>query len=132
MRRAFLATLFLSFCFSVPASTNDLSVSVAPNPWIDVAFVSKVKSKRDGWIVSVRITNKLNKPISSLSTSYELKEGDWKVGLSNVSMSQTPELIKPKASRVLNWFSNVPSSVDRIHILEVEPKFLKPASTQGR
>jgi hypothetical protein len=117
------------------AATNDVEVTIAANPWIDASFSRKVKTKKDGWMIYLRLTNKTNKPIYNLSTSFDLREDNWKIESSNYSVSSSTAILKPKESRVLDWMRNVPTSVNHIHIVTVEPDFQnyfqKPFSRSG-
>jgi hypothetical protein len=103
--------------------TNELRVTVAPNPWIDASFVKKTKTKQDGWMIYIRFTNKTKKPIYGLSTSFDRFEDNWKIDSRVRLLTQSSMMLKPKESRTLHWMENIPSSITRVHIHWVEPYF---------
>ena len=76
----FIAVLFAVLCNSnATAETNDVNITIAQNPWLDASFVRKVKTKREGWLIYVRFTNKTAKPIYGVrpGTNYAKVRGEW-------------------------------------------------------
>ncbi len=119
-----LAALTLALTASVllsPAAEKErFTVTIAPNAKLDASFHRKVKTKDRGWKVFIKFTNKTDKPIRSIATDYQLREGVWIILDSRTQTWKSEPLLVPRQSAVFGWIDGVPSSVDSIHIGEFE------------
>lgn len=114
------AALAAVIVLSAAAEKDTFSVTITQNNNLGASFHRKVKTKNRGWKVFIKFTNKANKPIRSIGSDYELREGGWIIRSDWTQASNTSPLLMPGQSAVLDWIDGVPSSVDRIHIKRVE------------
>lgn len=105
---------------SAAAEKETFNVTITPNSKLDASFHRKEKTKDRGWKVFIKFTNKTDKPIRSIGTDYQLREGSWIISGSRTQTANSSPLLLPRQSAVFGWIDGVPSSVDSIHISEVE------------
>src|SRR5205823_2078096 len=117
---ALAIALATSVLLSAAAERERFTVTIAPNAKLDASFHRKEKTKNRGWKVFIKFTNKTDKPIRSIGTDYQLREGGWIILDSHTQTWKSEPLLMPRQSAVFGWIDGVPSSVDSIHIGEVE------------
>lgn len=117
---ALAVAVVASFLPSVAAEKERFTVTIAPNAKLDASFHRKERTKCKGWKVFIKFTNKTEKPIRSIGTDYQLREGGWIILDSHTQKWKSDPLLMPRQSAIFGWIDGVPSSVDSIHIGEVE------------
>jgi len=117
---ALVVMLVTSVMLSAAEVKERFTVTTVSNTDLDAAFERKEKTKDKGWKIFIKFTNKTDKPIRSITTDYQLREGDWIILDNNTGMASSSFLLKPRQSAVFGWISGVPSSVDSIHFSKVD------------
>lgn len=110
----------VSFLLSAAAEKDGFTVTISPNAKLDASFHRKERTKQKGWKVFIKLTNKTDKPVLNISTSYQLREGGWIISENHTSWRKSEPLLMPHQTAVFGWIDGVPSSVDSIHIGKVE------------
>jgi hypothetical protein len=85
---ALALALTVSVLLSPAAEKEGFTVTIAPNAKLDASFYRKEKTKDRGWKVFIKFTNKTDKPIRSIATDYQLREGGWTILDSHTHMEE--------------------------------------------